>query len=188
MLIYILTTILDEKIDRTQANNEEKEAGEVDVPAKENVPGCPISIGTPCRYFDGSSSSNNPQAQITPVKVDTTSGTTSGPQYSTPKPSPDTPDTSTTRAMPAFITPTPPSSKGSSCCSKFSGNSTISVPSSINKEANKYDESPSPCAACKKFQESKNKSSGSTPSDSQPEIIKCAHKLKRLKEECQGYD
>lgn len=55
-------------------------------------------------------------------------------------------------------------------------------------DVNKYDESPSPCAACKKYQDSKIIYTGGTPSVSQPEIIKCPHKLKRLKDECQGYD
>lgn len=55
-------------------------------------------------------------------------------------------------------------------------------------DVNKYDESPSPCAACKKYQDSKIIFTGGTPSVSQPEIIKCPHKLKRLKDECEGYD
>lgn len=131
-----------------------------------NIQGCPISISGPCVYKKDDGKSQG---------------------LSTPKPSPDTPDPATIRTMPAFVTPTPPSSKGIICYSKFTNNNGVLVTSSVNKEANKYDESPSPCAACKKFQENEA-SIGSTPADSQPEIIRCPHKLKRLKDECQGYD
>ena len=48
--------------------------------------------------------------------------------------------------------------------------------------------SPSPCSLCKKFQENIIRCSSDILTDSQPEIIKCRHNLKRLKDECHGYD
>lgn len=44
------------------------------------------------------------------------------------------------------------------------------------------------CRVCRNFQENRSKTSRSIIFNSQPEIVKCPNKLKRLKEECQGYD
>lgn len=44
------------------------------------------------------------------------------------------------------------------------------------------------CRVCRNLQEKRSNTSRSIIFDSQPEIVKCPNKLKRLKEECQGYD
>ena len=150
-------------------------------PIQGNIQGCPISIREPCVYSKDNGTSQGTSTASKP-------GTDSCSAISTPKPSPDTPDTSTTRAMPTFVTPTPPSSQGIICYSKYTNSGGVLVTTSVAKDAKIYDENPSPCVNCKKYQEGKSKTAVSTPSDSQPEIIKCPHKLKRLKDECQGYD
>lgn len=103
--------------------------------------------------------------------------------------SPETPDSNKTKEGPLFRTSTPmPSSMAMQsdtppCCYKFQ---TLSTKLSV--ESNKFSESPTPCSICKKYQENKNQTSVSTSSESQPEVVKCFHKLKRLKEECEGYE
>lgn len=163
---------------QTKEIENDKESN-ANLPSLDHTKGCPISIRTPCNYSTDDTSSTDVQSQTTP----SLSSSTPMPQNETPVPSPETPDSSKTRAMLAFVTPTLPScTKISTRCSKFSNNMFA------NKEASKYDESPSPCSICKKYQETKNRNSSASSSDSQPEIIKCPHKLERLKDECQGYD